>query len=141
MRNYFVLLLCVCFAAQALATRYSTEDESRFREQPYRKAEPGLLAPSAYVARATQALRVRYHDVQLAAYDAPNVTRRFYTDAPAADRDVVCVKFVYKELIKPPLSTLKKLPAPEFPARAAVLVLIRKDFSKIYVNEVYYQMW
>lgn len=120
---------------------YSTEDETRFRSESYEKAAPGMLSPAAYIERAKSALRTRYSDVRITAFERPVVTHRFYADAPAADRDVICVEFPFKELVKPPASTLKHLPAPEFPARPAVLVLIRKDLSKIYVNEVYYQVW
>ena len=63
------------------------------------------------------------------------------TPTHAADRDMICVTFPYKELIKPPLPALKHLPAPDFMAQPALLVLIRKDLSKIYVNELYYQVW
>jgi hypothetical protein len=141
MKTLYSVFLALVVAASALANWYSTEDESRFRSQPYAKAEPGMLTPAAYIDRATKALRTRYNDIRLAAYDTPRVTRRHYADAPAADRDVICVEFPYKELIKPPLPAAKRLPAPEFMARPVLLVLIRKDLSKIYVNEVYYQLW
>src|SRR3712207_6811969 len=106
----------MCLAAETLAAeRYSTEDESRFRDEPYTKAEPGMVSPSAYIERAKKALHVRYRDIRMTAYDSPpRVSRRLYKNAPAADREIICVKFLYKELIKPPLSALPKLPAPDF---------------------------
>jgi hypothetical protein len=140
-KNPFLLLVVLCLAAHAYAERYSTEDESRFHSEPYTKAEADMLPPGAYIERAKKALRIRFSDIRLAAYDTPYVSHRLYADAPAADRDVICVAFPYKELIKPPLATLKRLPAPDFMARAVLLVLIRKDLSKAYVNEVFYQIW
>ncbi len=140
-RSLFVACLLFLSLAQTMAERYSTEDELRFRSQPYEKAEPGMAAPAAYIAQAKIALRKRYAEFRPDAYDAPTVTRRFYRDAPAADRDIICVAFFYKELIKTPLSAYKRLPNPEWMVRPALLVLIRKDRSKAYVNEVYYQIW
>jgi hypothetical protein len=138
-----LLVACIFFAGlqQAPAERYSTEDESRFRDQPYTKVESGMLAPAAYIERAKKALRSQFSDIRLVAYEAPFVSRRLYADAPATDRDIICVHFLYKELIKPPPSAAKRLPNLEFMARPALLVLMRKDLSKIYVNEVFYQIW
>lgn len=141
MKNLLTAFLLLALVAQARADRYSTEDESRFRATDYKKAEPGMLAPAQYIERAKAALRKRYQDIRLSEYPDPSVTRRTYTDAPPADRDVICVKFFYYELIKAPVSVLKRLPAPDFPVRPVILVLMRKDLSKIYVNEVYYQIW
>lgn len=100
-----------------------------------------MLSPAAYIERAKKALRTRYADIRLPAYDTPLVFRRFYSDAPPADRDVICVRFAYKEMVKPPFPAAKKLPNPQMMVRPALLVLIRKDLSKTYVNEVYYQLW
>lgn len=141
-----LLAACIFFSvlSHAIAERYSTEDESRFRTEPYTKAEPGMLTPAAYIERAKKALRAQYSDFRLTAYDPPeasDVSRRFYADAPATDRDIICVKFFYKELIKAPIAAAKRLPNPEFMVRPALLVLMRKDLSKIYVNEVFYQVW
>lgn len=100
-----------------------------------------MLPPAAYIARATKAVRARYSDIRVLSYEPPTVTRRFYRDAPSLDRDIICVKFLYKELIKAPMPAANRLPNPEFMVRPGILVLIRKDLSKIYVNEVYYQIW
>jgi hypothetical protein len=137
---FFACLLFV-LSTQANAERYSTEDESRFRSQPYEKAEPGMMAPADYITTAKAAVHKRYAGFDPTTYEAPFVTHRFYRDAPAADRDIICVTFFYKELIKTPMSAYKRLPAPEFLVRPAILVLLRKDRSKAYVNEVYYQIW
>ena len=84
MKTPLLVFLVLCLITPAHATRYSTEDESRFKSQPYTKAEPDMLTPTAYVERAKSALRIRYHDIRMAAYDTPIVTRRIYADAPAA---------------------------------------------------------
>jgi hypothetical protein len=140
-RFFWSACLLLVFALPAKAERYSTEDESRFRDQPYEKAEPGMMAPADYITTAKAALHKRYAQFDSTTYEAPIVTRRFYRDAPVPDRDIVCVKFVYKELIKTPMSAYKRLPNPVGLVRPALLVLLRKDRSKAYVNEVYYQIW
>ena len=140
-RFLFVACLLLVLSARANAERYSTEDESRFRSQPYDKAEPGLMAPGDYIATAKTALHKRYAQFDSSSYDAPFVTHRFYRDAPAADRDIICVSYFYKGLIKTPISAYKRLPAPQSLVKPALLVLLRKDRSKAYVNEVYYQIW
>lgn len=100
-----------------------------------------MLPPDAYIERAKRALHTRYPDIRLAAYNTPLIFRRFYSDAPAADRDIICVRFAYKEMVKPPFPAAKKLPNPQMMVRPALLVLMRKDLSKVYVNEAYYQLW
>ncbi len=142
MSKLFLLTGLLFFvAAQAIAERYSTEDETRFGSQPYEKAEPGMAAPAVYLAQAKAALHKRYAEFRTDAYEAPTVTHRFYRDAPAADRDIICVQFAFKELTKTPVAAMKRLPNPEWMVRPALLILMRKDRSKIYVNEVYYQVW
>jgi hypothetical protein len=138
-----LLAVCLFFGliSQGITDQYSTEDESRFRSEPYTKAGPGMLTPAAYIERAKAALHKRYKNFGLAAYNDPVVTRRFYLDAPPADRDVICVEFDHKEPIKTPLAAAKRLPNPQWIVTPALLVLLRKDLSKIYVNEVYYQFW
>jgi hypothetical protein len=107
-----LLAVCVffCLISQATADRYSTEDESRFTSQPYTKAESGMLTPTAYIEKAKAALHTRYNDIRLAAYSAPLVFHRFYRDAPLADRDIICVRFAYKELVAAPFPAAKRLP-------------------------------
>jgi hypothetical protein len=100
-----------------------------------------MLPPTAYVERAKAALLKRYSGIQLSTYNAPTVTRRYYADAPPADRDIICVQFAYKELTRAPVAAAKRLPNPEWMVRPVLLVLMRKDLSKIYVNEAYIQIW
>ena len=139
----FLVFACVLLVllAEANAERYSTEDESRFRSQPYDKAEPGMMAPADYITTAKAALHKRYAQFDSSTYEEPFVTHRFYRDAPAADRDIICVTFLYKGFRRTPASGYKRLPDPFGMVKPALLVLLRKDRSKAYVNEVYYQIW
>jgi hypothetical protein len=69
------------------------------------------------------------------------VTRRFYRNAPPADRDIICVQFVYEEaiggggLVGPRgfIYTRADRPTPVLQA------LIRKDLSKIYLKRIHYK--
>ena len=83
----------------------------------------------------------RYSQFDPSTYEEPFVARRFYRDAPPADRDIICVKFLYKGFQRAPVSGYKRLPNPFGMVKPALLVLLRKDRSKAYVNEVYYQIW
>ena len=96
MNKLSVVSVILCLATQALANWYSTEDESRFRSQPYAKAEPGMLTPAAYIERAKKALRARYSDIRLGTYDAPRLTRRHY----ATLRQRIATSYVLSSLIK-----------------------------------------
>ena len=140
------LLPCICLllglAAPANAQEYaSSEDRSRFTETPYKKQEPGLLAPSAYVNIAKDAIRhASNKQFRLRTFSDPVVSRRIYRNAPPADRDIVAVQFVYQGdlggggLVGPGfIYTRKSLPVP------VVQALIRKDGSKVYLNVVTYK--
>jgi hypothetical protein len=128
-------------SAHANAERYSTEDESRFQSQAYDKAEPGMMAPADYIKTAKVALHKRYAQFDSSIYEEPFVTHRSYRDAPPADRDIMCVTFLYKGFMRTPVSGYKRLPDPFGMVKPALLVLLRKDRSKAYVNEVYYKIW
>jgi len=135
------LFLFLCLITQGFSISYSTEDESRFRSEPYKQTAPGFLSPAEYVERTKVILHSRYRYIVFRTYFEPDVTHRFYFDAPPRDREMICVRFEYKEPVRMPVSAMKRLPAPVFPCRAAFLVLFRKGLSKVYVNEVYYQEW
>jgi hypothetical protein len=69
-------------AAQAVAQNYvSSEDKSRFREQAYREAQPGLLPSSAYIEMAKKAVHEQSKKVSFLQYSDGIVTRRFYQPA------------------------------------------------------------
>ncbi|MGH8093528.1 MAG: hypothetical protein ACREIF_08655 [Chthoniobacterales bacterium] len=129
----FVLALST-LPASAL-TQYSSEDTSRFRSKDYTKAEPGMLKPSEYVERAIKALHLRYRDLDFKKIKLAGVTHRFYADAPPADKDIICVTFAYQMRLAAQSESGGALPA----VMPALLVLIRRDLTKVYVNEVYYQ--
>jgi hypothetical protein len=121
-----LILLSLATYAQA---GYSSEDRSRFQEHEYTKAEPGLLTPAEYIERAKQAVHGKYKDLHFNMYSDGKVKRRFYRNAPAQDRDMICVSFTYRDVVIPP--------GMNFPGFAVIRVLIRKDLSKIYINEDY----
>src|ERR1700730_18394350 len=89
-------LVFMGLAAHALAQQYVTdENRSRFSERPYTSAEPGMLPPSAYVELAKKAIKKMDNEILFRDFTDGVVFRRFYKDAPAADRDIVGVAFVY----------------------------------------------
>jgi hypothetical protein len=117
------------------------EDRSRFVERLYEKPEPGLRAPSDYVAMAKKAAHSQFGDkIQFEKYAEGIVTRRTYHDAPKADRDMICVAFVYKGSM-----STGGLLGPGFiysgatPARPMLVVLMRRDLSKVYINVVHFK--
>jgi hypothetical protein len=135
-------LIFLGLAAQALAQEYvSSEDRSRFSEQPYKEAEPGLLPPSAYIEMAKKAFHEKSKKLTFLKFSDGIVTRRFYRNAPPADRDIICVQFVYEEaiggggLIGPRgfIYTRSDRPTP------VIQALIRKDLSKIYLKQIHYK--
>ncbi len=119
----------------------SNEDRSRFQEQSYKQAEPGMLSPAEYIALAEKAVHKRYPKVTLSkSYQDGVVTHRFYHNAPKEDQDVICVSFVYRTplgggFVRSQYGVVTK-PKQDIPVLQA---LIRKDRSKIYVNWVKYR--
>ena len=143
--NYFLGLfisanLLLTFPALAAVNNVTDEDRSRFVERMYEKTEPGLKSPSEYIEIAKKAVHSQYGaGVPLSSLSDGMVTYRIYRDAPKADRDIICVSLVYKAsmggggLIGRGFITSKAAPA-----RPIVLVLMRRDISKIYVNVVHF---
>jgi hypothetical protein len=117
--------------------QYSSEDISRFRSKDYTKAEPGMLKPVEYVERAKKALQLRYKELDFKKIKLAGVTHRFYSDAPPADKDIICVTYVYQQLLTAKSESGGDLPAGRNKVIPALLVLIRRDLTKVYVNEVY----
>ena len=130
MKKVMTTLTLFSLAASAQAFSHSTsEDRSRFEEREYTKAEPPLLSPSQYIERAKQAVHSWHKEVHFRKYEDGEVTRRFYRDAPPADRDIICVSFVTRDVLILPRATV--------PVFGAILVLTRKDLSKTYINQIY----
>jgi hypothetical protein len=123
--------------AQADHVILSTEDRSGLlQEEPYTKAAPGMFPPAAYIERAKQAVHNQYKDVHFNMYSGGKVTRRFYSGGLPADRDLICVMFIYEEVVP------KDYPGwsfnGTFPFRRAILALIRKNLSKIIsIKQIY----
>jgi hypothetical protein len=140
-KKFLPALVFLGVAAHAVAEDYvSSEDTSRFQEQPYRAAEPGMLPPSAYIEMAKKAAHQKSAKVTFLMYSDGIVTRRFYRNAPPADRDIICVQFVYEGAVsgggligRGLIYSRADRPTP------VIQALIRKDLSKIYLNRIYYK--
>ena len=139
-KKVVVTLVFLGLAAHAVAQDYvSSEDTSRFREKPYEAAEPGMLPPSAYIEMAKKAFHEK-SKVTFLHFSDGIVTHRFYRNAPPADRDIICVQFVYQGSISGGgligrgfIAMNADQPTP------VIQALIRKDRSKIYLNTVHYK--
>ena len=128
-------LIFVGLAAHAVAQEYVTdEDRGRFIERPYKSAEPGMLPASAYIELAKKAVRKMYSDILFREFQDGVVFRRFYKNAPSADRDIVGVAFVYAGQISGGGEIGGGFVDIKEAKRPVIVVLIRKDRSKIYVN-------
>jgi hypothetical protein len=131
-------VIFVSLAAHSFAQEYVTdENRSRFTERPYKSTEPGMLPPSAYIELAKKAVKKMDSEIAFRDWQDGVVFRRFYKDAPPADRDIVGVAFVYAGQISGG-GTIGGLVGGFIDMKAAVrpviMVLIRKDRSKVYVN-------
>ena len=136
MKTILAILVSAILTLHASALiQYSSEDVSRFSSKDYTKAEPGMLKPAEYVQRAQKALHQRYTELDFKKIKLVGVTHRFYASAPPADKDIICVAFVYQLRLAAKSESGHDLPS----VTPALLVLIRKDLTKFYVNEVYYQ--
>ena len=142
MKSTLLLFFLLCSASCALAYEFvSSEDRSRFDSRSYKTVEPGLLAPSAYIEMAKIALHRQLKGVHLNLYSDPVVSRRSYHDAPPKDRDVICVQFVSQEPLNEGGYISRGLIASYGGGvMPAILVLIRRDLSKIYVNVITYRI-
>lgn len=134
-------LVFLGLAAHAVAQNYvSSEDRSRFREQAYKGAEPGMLPPSAYIELAKKAVHGQSKTLTFHMYSDGIVTRRFYRNAPAADRDMICVQFVYEGVVSGGGTIGRGFIAQrDDPPIPVIQALIRKDLSKIYLNQIGYK--
>lgn len=144
-RGHFIILFLLLglfspLATWALAMEFSTdEDRSRFKERLYDKAEPGMRTPAQYVAIAKKAAHSQLgSDLAFADFADGIVSYRTYRDAPKSDREIISVAFVYKGSMGGngmiDNGFFIQHAAPE---RPIILVLMRRDLSKIYVNLVH----
>jgi hypothetical protein len=141
-KKVMAALVFLGLAAHAMAQSYvASEDKSRFREQPYRETEPGMLPPSAYIEMAKKAVHEKSPKVTFLNFSDGIVTRRFYRNAPATDRDIICVQFVYEGSVsgggligRGLIYSRADRPTP------VIQALIRKDLSKIYLKLIRYKL-
>jgi hypothetical protein len=127
-------LIFVGLAAHAVAQEYVTDENRHFTERPYKTAEPGMLSPAAYIELAKKAVKKMASEIVFREFADPVVFRRFYRDAPPADRDIVGVAFVYAGDISGGGMIGGGFVYMRDAKRPVIMVLIRKDRSKIYVN-------
>jgi hypothetical protein len=128
-------LVFIGLAAHASAQQYVTdENRARFTERPYKSAEPGMLSPAAYIDLAKKAVKKMDGEILFRDFDDGIVFRRFYKDAPPADRDIVGVAFVYAGQISGGGTIGGDFIDIKAAVRPVIMVLIRKDRSKVYVN-------
>jgi hypothetical protein len=127
-------LIFVGFAAHAFAQEYVTDENRHFTERPYKTAEPGMLSPPAYIELAKKAVKKMTNEILFREFAEPVVFRRFYRDAPPADRDIVGVAFVYAGDISGGGMVGGGFVYMRDAKRPVIMVLMRKNLSKIYVN-------
>lgn len=128
------VLIFVGLAAHAVAQEYVTDENRHFTERPYKTAEPGMLSPSAYIELAKKAVKKMSNEIVFREFQDGVVFRRFYRDAPAADRDIVGVAFVYAGDISGGGMIGGGFVYMRDAKRPVIMVLMRKNLSKIYVN-------
>jgi hypothetical protein len=127
-------LIFVSLAAHAVAQEYVTDENRHFTERPYKTAEPGMLPPGAYIELAKKAVKKMDSEILFRDFAEPVVLRRFYKDAPPADRDIVAVAFIYGGDISGGGMVGGGFVYMRDARRPVIMALIRKDRSKIYVN-------
>jgi hypothetical protein len=110
-------------------------------ERLYEKPEPGWHAPGEYVAIAKKAAHSQYGStIMFSHFSDGVVSRRTYRNAPKADRDMICVSFIYEgSLSTGGLISSGMIYTGATPARPILIVLMRRDLSKIYVNVAHFK--
>jgi hypothetical protein len=142
--NIPFLLISLFFALAAPVSAQqqfvTDEDRSRFVERFYNKAEPGLRSPAEYIEIAKKAAHSQYESIPLSNFSDGMVTYRKYRNAPKADQEIIAVAFVYQGkysgggLYGPNLLFTRA-----DPERPILLVQMRRDLSKIYVNVIHFK--
>ena len=90
---------------------------------------------------AKKAVHERAKKVSFVQFSDGIVTRRFYHNAPAADRDIVCVQFVYEGVVSGGGLVGRGFIAMKADRPTPVIqALIRKDLSKIYLKRINYKL-
>jgi hypothetical protein len=136
--SLFLALAAPVSAQQQFVT---DEDRSRFVERFYNKAEPGLRSPAEYIEIAKKAAHSQYgSSVPLSNFSDGMVTYRKYRNAPKADQEIIAVAFVYQAKYSGGgLVGTNFLFTRTDPERPILLVLMRRDLSKVYVNVIHFK--
>jgi hypothetical protein len=136
--SLFLALAAPVSAQQQFVT---DEDRSRFVERFYNKAEPGLRSPAEYIEIARKAAHSQYgSSIPLSNFSDGMVTYRKYRNAPKADQEIIAVAFVYQAKYSGGgFYGSNFIYTRADPERPILLVLMRRDLSKIYVNVIHFK--
>ncbi len=134
-----LLILFLTATSLFAATIVSDEDRTRFVEQLYDKTKPGLRSPEEYVAIAKKMVKTKYPDVAFVDFDDGVVTYRIYRNAPKADREMICVNFAYHSTSGSHgyIGGVGGLFLMGDTKKPVLLVMMRRDLSKVYIRVVH----
>ncbi len=140
MRKSALLLILFLSAAPLIAAPVaSDEDRTRFVERLYDKTEPGLRSREEYIALAKKFIKRKDPNVPFVDFADPVVTYRTYRNAPKADRKMICVNFAYltSTTSHGTLGGNGGTFLMQDTQKSVLLVLMRPDLSKVYINVVH----
>lgn len=141
MRKSVLLLIPFLTAASLIAaTVVSDEDRTRFVERLYDRTEPGLRSPAEYVALAKNMVRAKHPDVAFVDFDDGVVTYRTYHNAPEAEHEMICVNFAYHSSSAAEhghIGGTGSFIMTGNSRKFVLLVLMRRDLSKVYIKAVH----
>jgi hypothetical protein len=139
-KSALLLILCLNAASLCAATVVSDEDRTRFVERLYDKTEPGLRSPGEYIALAKKMVREKYPNVAFVNFDEGVVTYRTYRNAPKAEHEMICVNFAYHSSSSGEsghIGGIGGFLVGGNSRKFVLLVLMRRDLSKVYIKAVH----
>ncbi len=135
------LILFLATNSLTAAAVVSDEDRTRFTERLYDRTQPGLKSPQEYVALAKKMVSAKYPSVAFVDFDDGVVTYRTYRNAPKADHEMICVNFAYRSSSGGGHGFIGGVGGLFLMGgdtqRAVLLVLMRRDLSKVYIRLVH----
>ena len=139
MRKSALLLILLLHAAPLIAaTIVSDEDRTRFVERMYDRTEPGLRSPEEYIAMAKKMVSAKYPNVAFVDFADGVVTYRTYRNAPKAEHEMICVNFAYhRSLGGHGFIGHGGLYSVADTQKPVLIVLMRRDLSKVYIRVVH----
>jgi hypothetical protein len=137
-KSALLLILFLNAASLIAATVVSDEDRTRFVERIYSKTEPGLRSPEEYIALAKKMVVAKYPDVAFVDFADGIVTYRTYRNAPKAEHEMICVNLAYhRSMGYHGFIGHGGLFSAGDTERPVLLVLMRRDLSKVYIRVVH----